>query len=83
VVPPTGTFWRGPQAPFVGREPKAIFIEVADDGAGIQDPFAALRPPALPVRGVGLWACHVEVTRLYIADRGPNGTIVTGHITDF
>jgi anti-sigma regulatory factor (Ser/Thr protein kinase) len=63
------------------HEPNTIFIEVADDGAGIHDPVASLRPPALPVRGVGLWASHVEATRLHVAARHPHGTTVTAHIT--
>jgi len=63
------------------HEPNAIFIEVADDGAGIDDPFATLRPPALPVRGFGLWASHIEATRLHVAARRPHGTIVTAHVT--
>jgi anti-sigma regulatory factor (Ser/Thr protein kinase) len=64
------------------REPDAIFIEVADDGPGIDDPVAILRPPSLPVRGVGLWASHIEATRLHLAARRPHGTIATAHIAD-
>jgi anti-sigma regulatory factor (Ser/Thr protein kinase) len=64
------------------HEPNAIFIEVADEGVGIKDPFAVLRPPALPVRGVGLWASHLEATSLHVAERHPHGTIATAHITD-
>ncbi len=63
-------------------ESNAIFIEVADDGAGISDPVAALRPPSLPVRGVGLWASHVEATRLHVGERHPHGTIATAHVAD-
>jgi anti-sigma regulatory factor (Ser/Thr protein kinase) len=64
------------------HEPNAIFLEVTDDGAGIADPFATLRPPDLPRRGVGLWASHVEATRLHVAGRRPHGTIVTACITE-
>jgi anti-sigma regulatory factor (Ser/Thr protein kinase) len=64
------------------REPNTIFVEVADEGAGIDDPVAALRPPEFPLRGVGLWASNIEATRLHVAARHPHGTIVTAHITD-
>ncbi len=56
------------------HERDEVFIEVADDGPGIDDPFAALRPPALPVRGFGLWASHIEATRLHVAARHPHDT---------
>lgn len=62
------------------QDPNGFFIEVADDGPGIDDPLAALRPPDLPVRGVGLWVSHMEATRLYVAERRPRGTIATAHI---
>jgi anti-sigma regulatory factor (Ser/Thr protein kinase) len=64
------------------REPNTIFVEVADEGAGIDDPVAALRPPEFPLRGVGLWASNIEATRLHVAARHPHGTIVTAHFTD-
>jgi len=64
------------------HEPNAVFMEVADDGAGVTDPFAALRPPAFPARGIGLWASQIEATRLHIAERASHGTIATAHITD-
>ncbi len=61
-------------------EPSALFIEVADDGVGIDDPFATLRPPAFPVRGFGLWASHIEATRLHVAARHPHGTVATAQV---
>lgn len=62
------------------QDPNGLFIEVADDGPGINDPLAALRPPDLPVRGAGLWISHIEATRLHVAPRRPRGTIATAHI---
>lgn len=47
----------------------AITIRVRDDGPGIGDPFASLRPPALPTRGAGLWICHQESTH-FVVDPG-------------
>ncbi len=62
------------------QDQKGLFIEVADDGPGIGDPLAALRPPDLPIRGVGLWASHLEATRLHVVERHPRGTVATAHI---
>jgi anti-sigma regulatory factor (Ser/Thr protein kinase) len=63
------------------HDPDTIFVEVADDGPGIDDPVAILRPPALGVRGVGLWVSNIEATRLHVAARHPHGTIATAQIT--
>lgn len=57
-----------------------LTVQVSDDGPGIEDPFASLRPPALPVRGAGLWISHLEATQLSVARRDPHGTVVTARI---
>lgn len=57
-----------------------LTLQVSDDGPGIDDPFASLRPPALPVRGAGLWISHLEATQLSVARRDPHGTVVTARI---
>lgn len=56
--------------------PPAITIRVRDDGPGIRDPFASLRPPELPSRGAGLWICHQESSRFVVDPGDTRGTTV-------
>jgi anti-sigma regulatory factor (Ser/Thr protein kinase) len=53
-------------------EPWSLYVTVHDDGPGIDDPFAGLRPPALPHRGAGLWVAHHLSDRVSI-ERSPLG----------
>ena len=62
------------------READGLVLQVGDDGPGIDDPFATLRPPALPVRGAGLWTANLEASQLSIDRRNPRGTVVTARI---
>lgn len=55
-------------------EPAAVVVEVLDEGDGIVDPFATLRPPRLPARGAGLWISHLESTQLSVEPRDGRGT---------
>ena len=57
-----------------------ITVEIADDGPGIADLMAPLRPPSLPERGAGLWTANLEATRLHVGHRVPHGTVVTARI---
>lgn len=51
----------------------AVTVRVVDDGTGLHDPAAALRPPRLPHRGAGLWLCHHLADRFSIHDRPIGG----------
>jgi anti-sigma regulatory factor (Ser/Thr protein kinase) len=62
------------------REPGAIVAVVADDGPGIDDPFAGLRPPALPERGAGLWIANRFSSSLTIEQGPSGGAVVTARV---
>lgn len=57
-----------------------LFVEISDDGPGVHDPIVALRPPALPARGAGIWASHMAATRLHVGSRTPHGAVITALI---
>lgn len=57
-----------------------IDLEVRDAGRGIDDPFASLRPPELPVRGAGLWISHLESTSFSVARLEPSGTVANARV---
>ncbi|MFN8023029.1 MAG: MEDS domain-containing protein [Acidimicrobiales bacterium] len=57
-----------------------LTLQVSDDGPGIADPYAGLRPPSLPERGAGLWLSNLESTALHVAAGRPHGTVVTARI---
>jgi anti-sigma regulatory factor (Ser/Thr protein kinase) len=56
-------------------EPSTVVLAVRDDGPGIDDPFAGLRPPSLPERGAGLWVAHHLSDRIAIERRDGVTTI--------
>jgi anti-sigma regulatory factor (Ser/Thr protein kinase) len=58
-------------------EPTYVVVTVRDNGPGIPDPFAGLRPPALPHRGAGLWVAHHLCDRIAIEHPATGGTAVT------
>lgn len=53
-------------------EPDGVVLSVTDDGPGIDDPFAGLRPPDLVHQGAGLWMAAVMGER-FVARTGPRG----------
>jgi hypothetical protein len=55
-------------------EPKRIFLCVEDDGPGVDDPFATLRPPGLSDHGRGLWLSHHAASELSVRARPGGGT---------
>jgi anti-sigma regulatory factor (Ser/Thr protein kinase) len=59
---------------------EGLTLQVTDDGSGIADLMAPLRPPSLPDRGAGLWTANLESERLHIGHRDPHGTVVTVRI---
>lgn len=67
----------GPAGVSIWVERDRLVVEVVDDGPGLDDPFATLRPPDLPRRGAGLWICHHESDRLDVRSGPDGGTTVT------
>jgi anti-sigma regulatory factor (Ser/Thr protein kinase) len=55
----------------------AVVVQVCDDGPGLDDPFAGLRPPAFPARGAGLWISRHLSTAMTVQRRTGGGTEVT------
>jgi anti-sigma regulatory factor (Ser/Thr protein kinase) len=61
-------------------EPASLVVTVHDDGPGIDDPFAGLRPPDLPRRGAGLWVTHHLCDRVAIERPTAGGSSITARI---
>jgi anti-sigma regulatory factor (Ser/Thr protein kinase) len=61
-------------------EPASLVLRVRDDGPGIRDPFAGLRPPDFPRRGAGLWVAHHLCDRVAIECPPAGGAVVTARL---
>jgi hypothetical protein len=61
-------------------EPASLVVTVRDDGPGIADPFAGLRPPDFPARGAGLWVTHHLCDRVAIERPPEGGSSITARI---
>lgn len=62
------------------RDDEGLTVEVLDDGPGIADVIAPLRPPSLPERGAGLWTANLESSRFHIGAAAGHGTVATARI---
>jgi anti-sigma regulatory factor (Ser/Thr protein kinase) len=61
-------------------QPSTVIVAVNDEGAGIDDPFAGLWPPALPDRGAGLWVANYLSQRISIERSPLGGAAVTAEL---
>lgn len=59
------------------NEPDRIVLVVADDGPGISDPYAGLRPPPVSEHGAGLWIVAQLADALQVDRRARRGSQVT------